>query len=281
MTQMRVALAQLRPVLGDKPANLATAARVIADASAARADLLVFPELFLTGYFTREHTREIAEHVDGSTLKILAAHARAHRIAVVIGFPEADRARDTVYNAVCLISATGEFEACYRKIHLYGAEHRYFSAGSEHVVVTIAGCRVGLMICFDIEFPESARITALQGAQILLVSSANMSPFESYQEAYLKARALENHAFVVLTNRVGTEENVQFFGGSGICDPLGRVVCRAGADETLLVGDLDLSLIAQSRGLFDYFASRRPGLYGPLARADTALGRGRRGDFRV
>jgi len=273
---MRVALAQLRPVLGDKSANLATAARVIAEAAAARADLVVFPELFLTGYFTREHTREIAEHSDGPSLKILAAHARAHRIAVVMGFPEADRARDAVYDAVCLISAAGELEACYRKLHLYGEEHRYFAAGNEHAVTTVAGCRIGLMICFDIEFPELARLVALQGAQILLVSSANMSPFESYQEAYLKARALENHAFVVLTNRVGTEETVQFFGGSGACDPLGRVLCRAGAEETLLIADLDLSLIAQSRRLFDYFTSRRPGLYGLLAQADAASVRPRR-----
>jgi predicted amidohydrolase len=85
---------------------------------------------------------------------------------------------------------------------------------------------------------------------------------------YLKARALENHAFVVLVNRVGTEENVRFFGGSGVCDPFGRVSYRAGEEETLLIADLDPSLIEESRRSFDYLADRRPAFYGPLARAD-------------
>jgi predicted amidohydrolase len=267
---MRMALAQFRPILFDKPANLATAMRVIADAAAARADLVVFPELFLTGYFTRDQTRALAEHADGPALKLMATQARAHRIAVAMGFAEAERGGDALYNAVCVFSAAGDLAGCYRKVHLYGEESRYFSPGDDCVVADVAGCRIGLMICFDLEFPESARLTALKGAQILVVSSANMSPFETYQETYLKARALENHAFAVVANRVGTEDEVRFFGGSGACDPFGRELCRGGAEETLLVTDLDLSLLAQSRTLFDYFTVRRPGLYGPLAQPGPA-----------
>ena len=266
---MRVALAQMRSVPLDKSSNMAAAARLVADAGTAGADLVVFPELFLTGYFTRQRTHELAEPADGPSLKALGAHARAHRIAVALGFPEADRTSDAVYNAVCLISATGQLMGCYRKMHLYGEEPRYYSAGDRPVVADVAGCPVGLLICYDLEFPESARLAALRGARILVVSSANMSPFEPHQDAYLRSRALENHAFVVIANRVGAEEDVQFFGGSAACDPLGRVCCRAGGEEALLVADLDLSLIQESRRQFDYFSSRRPGMYGPLVRAST------------
>jgi predicted amidohydrolase len=193
----------------------------------------------------------------------------------VIGFPETDPGRDALYDSVSLISNDGRVVACYRKIHLFGEEHRYFAPGDQLTVVPLGDCSAGAMICFDVEFPEVARILALRGAQVLIVSSANMKPFETHQKAYLQTRALENHAFVALVNRVGSEEDVEFFGGSGVCDPFGRFLCHAGDGEQLLFADIDLSLIEQSQAPLSYLSNRRPELYGPLTETGTRAIRGR------
>jgi predicted amidohydrolase len=230
----------------------------------------VFPELFLTGYSTREQTPALAEPVGGAAIAALARCAREHGTAVVMGFPELDPGRGVVYDAVCVISADGRTVGCYRKTHLYGEEERYFARGDRYTVVGVGGYPVGPMICFDVEFPEVARILALRGARVLLVSSANMTPFERYQETYLRSRALENHVFCALVNRVGSEEATTFFGGSGVCDPLGRLLCQGRTDEDLLLADLDLSLIDEARRPLDYLSRRRPRLYGALVRHTPA-----------
>jgi predicted amidohydrolase len=272
MSRVRIALAQMNPALGNKAANLAAAEGTISVAAARGAEIVLFPELFLTGYFTRGQTRALAEPAGGASIAALAQCARTHHVAVVMGFPELDPPRDAVYDSVGLIAADGRVMGCYRKTHLYGEEGRYFAPGDRYDVVGFGACLAGPMICFDVEFPEVARILALHGAQVLLVSSANMTPFQPHQEIYLRARAVENHAFVALVNRVGMEERVEFFGGSGVSDPMGRLLCQARNTEELLLVDLDLSLIDQAREPLDYFSNRRPGLYGPLVAAPSDPG---------
>ena len=262
---MRVALAQLTPCLGDKAKNVARAEWAIRDAAARAADVVLFPELFLAGYFMRERTRVLAEPLSGPSISAVARCAGMHHVAVVMGFPELGFGGNAVYDSACVIDNRGEVRGCYRKIHLFGEESRYFAAGNDYSVVLVGDHPAGIMICYDVEFPEVSRILALRGAHVLLVSSANMKPFETYQEVYLRARALENHAFVALVNRVGSEEQVEFFGESNVCDPLGHLLCRAEGGERLLFADIDLSLIARSRETLDYLSNRRPELYTPLA----------------
>jgi len=263
-------LAQLEPALGDKAANVAAAVRAIRAAADRDAELVLFPELFLTGYFTRARTAELAEPPDGPSIAAVRACSREHRVMTVIGFPERDPRSGLTYDSVCLISRDGAVSGCYRKTHLYGDESRYFAAGDVCEPVDIGVCRAGLMICFDVEFPEVARILAIRAATLLLVSSANMTPFETYQEVYLRARALENHCFCALVNRVGTEEDTRFFGRSAVSDPFGRLVCLASDREELLVVDLDLSQTSHAQGPLRYLESRRPGLYGAIVQETVA-----------
>jgi len=210
-SRIRIALAQLDAALGDKAANVSSAARAMRAAADQQAELVMFPELFLTGYFTRDRTAGLAESLDGPSLGAIRAYARDYRVMALVGFAERDPGSGRLYDSVCLVSRDGGVIGHYRKTHLYGDEPRYFAAGEACEAVGLDACRVGLMICFDVEFPEVARILALQGARLLLVSSANMTPFETHQDVYLRARALENHAFCALVNRVGTEENARFF----------------------------------------------------------------------
>ena len=124
-----------------------------------------------------------------------------------------------------------------------------------------AGVRFGVLCCFDIELPEPARTLALRGAQCLLVPSANMEPWGEHHRAYVRARALENHAFVAYANAVGAASGYVFEGGSCLVDPLGRILCDAGRDETVVWADLDLRVADESRGVGDYLGERRPELY--------------------
>ena len=123
------------------------------------------------------------------------------------------------------------------------------------------GVRFGVLCCFDIEFPEPARTLAMRGAQCLLVPSANMEPWGEHHRAYVRSRALENHAFVAYANAVGAASGYVFEGGSCLVDPLGRVLCDAGRDETVVWADVDLAVADESRGVGDYLSERRPELY--------------------
>lgn len=261
---IRIALAQLAPVLCDKPANVAAAERAIGSAADRGADLVMLPELFLTGYFTRERTGQMAELLDGPSLSILRECARRYGVMVFVGFAERDPASDLLYDSVCLIGRDGGTAGSYRKTHLFGEEPRYFTAGGDIRPVGLGPWRAGLMVCFDVEFPELSRVLALRGASLLLVASANMTPYEAHQDVYVRARALENHCFCALVNRVGVEEDTVFCGRSAIVDPFGRELCRAGGGEDLVAADLDLSQAEEAQASVGYLAHRRPSLYRPL-----------------
>jgi predicted amidohydrolase len=262
--RIRIALAQLAPGLGDKPANVAAAERAVGSASDRGADLVMFPELFLTGYFTRERTGQMAETIDGPSLSAIRECARRYGIMVLIGFAERDPASGLLYDSVCLIGRGGGTAGCYRKTHLFGEEARYFAAGGDIRPVDLGLWRAGLMVCFDLEFPEVSRALALGGASLLLVASANMTPYEAYQDVYVRARALENHCFCALVNRVGAEEDTVFCGRSAIVDPFGRELCRAAGGEEIVTADLDLSQTEEARAPVGYLARRRPSLYRAL-----------------
>ncbi len=262
--RIRVALAQMTPVLCDKPANVAAADRAIGLAAGRGADLVMLPELFLTGYFTRERTGQMAEPLDGPSLSAIRECARRYGIMVLIGFAERDPASGLLYDSVCLIGRDGGTAGCYRKTHLFGEEPRYFAAGDDIRPVDLGPWRAGLMVCFDVEFPEVSRTLALGGASLLLVASANMTPYEAYQDVYVRARALENHCFCALVNRVGVEQDTVFCGRSAIVDPFGRDLCRADGGEEIVTADLSLSQTEEARASVGYLARRRPWLYRAL-----------------
>ncbi len=262
--KFRVALAQTEPCLFDKAANLEKAERYIREAAAQGATLVMFPELHLTGYTLGDRAVELAETTNGPCMSQVAALARSHGIAVMMGYAELGEDGRSAYDALFFADRSGQVIGSYRKTHLYNQENEWFVAGTETPVFDWAGQKVGPLICYDLEFPEMTRLLALQGAEWLAVSTGNMRPYDHLQEIYIQARAAENRVWIALANRVGQEGRIEFFGESAVSDPFGRIVAKAGNTETLLLAEIDLAFNAQAHCDGNYLAERKPRLYSLL-----------------
>ncbi|RKS05206.1 putative amidohydrolase [Nocardiopsis sp. Huas11] len=263
---LRVALDQGTAPGSDTAAALVRLADRAAAAAAAGADLLVGPEMSMTGYNIGADTARLAEPADGPLGSAVAAIAAEAGVAIVYGFPE--RADGTVYNTVRLVGADGTPRAAYRKTHLFGDLDRgAFTAGSEPVVqVELGGLRLGLLVCYDVEFPETVRAHALAGTELLVVPTALMHPFTDVATRVVPVRALENQIHLAYVNRCDTEGDLRYAGLSALVAPDGTDTLRAGPDEELLVGDVDPDALARARRDQSYLADRRPELYAPLTR---------------
>ena len=228
MPQMlSIVLAQLSPRLRDTGANVDTMRRIVTEHP--EADLVIFPELFLSGY-TLAHIEELSIHSDGSELKSIADIARESSTALIFGAPEC--VSGGVANSAVCVDEQGKIAALYRKVQLYsGDESDAFVAGDQLLVVELCGIKMGLMICFDVEFPEVARALARAGAELLVTISANMEPFGNDHAVFCSARALENGLPHVYVNQVGLGENLTFVGGSTTVSPDGETYAQAGSSE--------------------------------------------------
>ncbi|MBX3567821.1 MAG: carbon-nitrogen hydrolase family protein [Rhizobiaceae bacterium] len=263
---MRIACFQ-GPEKADTPqGNLGRLAHAADEARRRGADLMAAPEMFLTGYaLGAEHVRRLAEPVDGPSIGAARQIARGAGIALVFGFPEQDG--EAVYNSAIAIGADGAILATYRKTHLFGAVDRaQFSPGqAAPEIFEIGGFRLGLLICYDVEFPENARRLALDGADLMVVPTALMRPFDIVARAVVPVRAFENQVFVAYANRCGAEADFDYCGLSCVIGPDGTDIARAGRGEELIVADLDKAALLGSRQLNPYLTDRRPELYGAVA----------------
>ncbi|MGW6568646.1 carbon-nitrogen hydrolase family protein [Streptomyces sp. NPDC054975] len=267
MPALRTALLQSSGELGDVAANLKILDEAAARAAAAGAGVLLAPELFLTGYAIGADMARLAEPADGPSARAVAALAARHGLAIGYGYPERDTEQHGVlYNAAQLIGADGETLARYRKTHLFGDfERHWFTPGEDAVVqAQLGGLTVGLMICYDVEFPENVRAQALAGTDLLLVPTALMHPAEVVPESVVPVRAFENQIYIAYANRTGPEGDFEFVGLSVLAAPDGTARARAGRGEDLVLGDVDPALLAASRKDNPYLRDRRPGLYGSL-----------------
>jgi predicted amidohydrolase len=263
---MKMGFIQFAPVLGDIDQNILKICKLVDKTDA---DLVVLPELCNTGYhFTsRREVEALAEEIPfGKTTETLCWMARTGGAYIVAGLIE--RFGDRCYNASVLVGPSG-YIATYRKIHLFFEETLWFDSGDrEPAVYDIGICRVGLMICFDWIFPETARILALKGADVLCHCANLVLPY--CQEAMV-TRCLENRVFAVTSNRTGTEtrgeKSLHFTGKSQITGPDGLILHRGeeAAEESCVV-KIDPTL-ARSKAINPYndaFGSRRPEYYGEL-----------------
>ena len=237
----RIAVYQGSAVQRDKAANLQQIRRAAAAAGAMGADVLVLPELFLTGYNIGQAVHELAKSHDGPSLAAIRQTAQESGCALCVGF--AERAGNKVFNSAALISSRGERICVYRKIHLFGEqETALFSRGEELAVAKLEDRHVGLAICYDIEFPEFARALKRQGAEAVLVPTANMEPYAEVPTTLVRARALENGVTVAYANHCGSENSMEFTGLSCITGPDGLDLARAGVNtEVLLVAELPVT----------------------------------------
>lgn len=264
MPPLRTALLQSSGQPGSVARNIEVIEHAARRAGAAGARLLVCPEMFLTGYAIGDDVPRLAEAADGPAAQAVAEIAVRHGLAVHYGYPE--RAGERIFNAAQLIGPDGAPLANYRKTHLFGGfEQQWFTPGDQPVVqAELDGVRIGLMICYDVEFPENVRAHALAGTDLLLVPTAQMHPFQFVAESVVPVRAFENQLYVAYVNRTGPEGEFEFVGLSCLAGPDGTVRARAGRGEELVLGDVDPALLAESRAANPYLRDRRPGLYGSL-----------------
>ncbi len=243
---------------------LAALAVAAGDAAAQGAGLLVLPELFLTGYnIGAAALAAEAEAADGPSARAVGAVAARYGMAILYGYPE--RGDDTkLYNSARLVGGDGVGLANYRKTHLFGdMERAVFTPGERaFVLAEVAGLRVGILICYDVEFPELVRGLALRGADLVAVPTALMQPYDFVPRVMVRSRAFENQVFLIYANRCGVEGALNYVGESVIVAPDGGELARAGAGEALLVAALDQEAAAESRRLNTYLRDRVPAMYG-------------------
>jgi omega-amidase len=261
---MKVAVAQISCLLGDPEANLLKVHDFSRRAKELGAGLIVFPEMTDTGY-SMPVIRVHADHWTGGFVPGLRETARKLSIAIVSGVSERDGS--SIYNSQVLIDSRGDIAGKYRKTHLYAVipveEQTCFAPGNSFASFELGGLRFGFSICYDLRFPEMYRKLATdQKLEAFIVSSAWPFPRVEHFRTLAMARAIENQAYVIASNRVGKDDDLWFCGSSAIIDPRGVVIAAASADrEELIYADLSEELVLSVRSRVESFAHRRPDLY--------------------
>jgi N-carbamoylputrescine amidase len=288
----RVGLVQMR-MGADPAANFASAVKHIREAARLGAEIVCLPELFQTQYFCqREDMRlfDLAEAIPGPSTEKLAEVARELRVAIVASLFER-RAPGLYHNTAVTLNSDGAVAGVYRKMHIPDDplyyEKYYFTPGDlGFQAVDVGVGRVGTLVCWDQWYPEGARLTALQGAEVLFYPTAigwhpdekdefGAAQYDAWQTIQ-RSHAIANGVYVAGVNRVGHEngdvlgnrapgKGIEFWGGSFLADPFGRVIARASHDkEEILIGEIDLALIEDTRRNWPFLRDRRIDAYAPI-----------------
>jgi 5-aminopentanamidase len=256
----KIAVYQGDSLHGDIAGSLAVMRKTATFAASQGAGLVIFPEMFLTGYNISGAVFKLAEPSDGPSAAVVGKIARETGVALLYGYPE--RSGDRIFNSACLVNAAGERIANYRKTHLYGSEeNRVFQRGDSLLVAELDGLKVGILICYDIEFPEAVRALALAGAELIAVPTALIQPFDIVARTLVPARAFENQVYVAYAGMCGREGGLGYCGLSCIVGPDGQDLARAGTGPALLFADIDPAAISRGRQSNPYLSDRHPELY--------------------
>jgi N-carbamoylputrescine amidase len=303
-----VGLVQMR-MGADPEENFASALRLVREAARQGANVVCLPELFRTQYFCqREDLRlfDLAEPIPGHSTAELAELARELRVVIVASLFER-RAAGLYHNTAVTLNADGALSGIYRKMHIPDDplyyEKYYFTPGDLGFQATdTAVGRIGTLVCWDQWYPEGARLTALQGAELLFYPTAigwhpaekdkyGVAQYEAWQTIQ-RSHAIANGVFVAAVNRVGIEhgdvmgnradgQGIEFWGGSFLADPFGRIIARASqADEQVLIGEVDLGLIEETRRNWPFLRDRRIDAYKPITKRFLDGVHGLRGDLK-
>lgn len=264
--QVKIALGQNDCELGNLSANLEKIERYIKEAAAKGANIICFPELGTTGYrqdLLGDKLWELAEPIQGPTTSRIGALAKKLGIYVILPMIEKGTMPGIVHNSVVLIDKSGLVQGVYRKNHAYSTEGHYFTAGNSYPVFETEFGKIGIMICYDMGFPETARILTLQGAEIIFVPSAWCQEDEDIWDINIPCRALENRVFLAAVNRVGQEgEELVMHGKSKIVDTRGKTLVEAARfHEDLIFATVDLDDLAAVRHQIPYLKDRKPHTY--------------------
>ena len=262
---MKVAAAQIYCSLGDPKANLVKVQDFSRRARDRGVELIVFPEMTDTGYAMSAIQAHASSWTDGFVPGLQEIAAKLS-IGVVCGVSEKDGA--SIYNSLVFVDRQGQVAAKYRKTHLYAVapveEQKCFAPGDTFGSFALGDLRFGFSICYDLRFPEMYRkLVVDENAGALIVSSAWPFPRIEHFRTLVLARAIENQSYVIVSNRVGRDEESWFCGSSAIIDPRGVTIASASADrEELVEADLSEELVLSVRSRVESLAHRRRDLYG-------------------
>jgi predicted amidohydrolase len=243
---------------GDVAANLVELRAAARAAKGGGGELLITTELFLTGYNIGDEVFELAKQ---DLLQMVQKIAREEGIAVIVGLPEHEEG--CFYNSVVFLDESGAVLGRYRKTHLFGSlDHNSFASG-EQLVATVdyRGVRLAMLICYDVEFPETVRAAALAGAHAVIVPTALMTPFEFIAEKVVPVRAWENQIYIAYLNHDGEEGDLTYVGRSSIVDPSALVLDSIVHGTRLLTAVVDTEIVDEARLRNPYLDDRRPDLY--------------------
>jgi predicted amidohydrolase len=258
---MKVAIAQIDCQPGDINANCQKIVDFAVRAKQENADLLVFPELSDTGYVMTSMEDNASEFKSGLPIRTLSDCATSNGMSIIAGISE--KTDEGIYNSAVAINPDGDIIAKYRKVHLYTPSGEdVFKAGHELVTFSLGEFTMGLMICYDIRFPEMARSLALKGVDVIVVPTAWPFPRVEHWQLLTRVRAIENQCYLIGANRVGTDETAYLSGNSRMVDPHGVIVCSASEDqEEIIFGDMAKEKIQFIRKRMPVFDHRRSDIY--------------------
>ncbi|RJS81613.1 carbon-nitrogen hydrolase family protein [Candidatus Bathyarchaeota archaeon] len=272
--KIKIALAQISCKRADKKENLKKIENFVEKAKNQSADLIVFPELSLTGYVVRDQIYELAETIPGPSTQVIEKIAEKTKTQtyIVFGIPElSEKTQATIYNTAVLVGPKGyigKYRKMYLPTHSVFEEKRYFRPGYQAVAFDTEIGKIGLIICYDIFFPEVSRLTRLKGAQLIVCISASPAVRKTFFEILTAARAIENTAFLAYVNLVGIENGLQFWGGSRLIAPNGKVLAKAKYDEEdLVMCDVNYSDIKPIETFVPTLKDLRPELFDALKKS--------------
>ena len=274
--KFKIALAHISCQRADKTTNIKKMKAYAEKAKKEDAELVIFPELSLTDYLVRDLIYELAEPIPGPSVEKMTEIAKQNKIYIVFGMPEmSKKAESVIYNTAVLVGPEG-YIGKYRKMHLpthsVFEEKRYFRQGYETPVFETQIGRIGLMICYDVFFPEVSRALKLNGAQLIVCISASPAVRRKFFEILTAARAIENNVFLAYVNLVGIEDGLQFWGGSRIISPSGSIITKAKYDEEdFVVGEIDIKDVRHVAAFVPTIRDLRPELYEQLKRSSETI----------
>lgn len=259
---MKVVCIQMNMKLGCPDENYSRAEELICKAMQEQPDVLVLPETWNTGFFPKEKLSELCCE-DGDLVKSrIGALAKKYKVNIVAG--SVSNIRDgEIFNTAMIFNRDGKCIASYDKTHLFTpmGEERYYTRGDHLCVFTLDGVKCGIVICYDVRFPELIRSLALTGLDMLFVVSQWPKERIFHLRTLTTARAIENQMFVVCCNSCGTAEETVYGGNSAVMDPFGKTLALAGETEEILSATCDLQMLSEIRNSIPVFRDRRPELY--------------------
>jgi len=257
---MKAGIIQFDVRLGDISRNLDTVQRHIGSLAQHGVQLVLLPEMWSTG-FANDELDELSESTP-QVLKDLSDLSRRLHVTIIGSLPE--KRKEGIYNTAYVVDKNGSIVDAYRKIHLFPptGEDRNFRAGREAVVSETSLGLIGLVICYDLRFPELCRSLVLRGARILAVMAEWPAQRLAHWDVLLKARAIENQVFVLAANRCGEDSGLVYAGHSRVISPYGEVMARAGKRAATLTATIDLGLVKSTREQIPCLRDRMPEAYG-------------------